>query len=306
MTNWNDYRFLLATDTFGSLAAAAQRLGVSQPTVSRRITALERALDLCLLERGMDGARLSEAGRRICDEARLLECQVAEIEMQARAVERAVATPVRLTASEGVTQALLTPVLAGLRLTHADITLDLSITNKIADLRRRVADVAVRIGDPMDDSLIGRRLGQVQFCLYAHEEYLTIRGTPATLADLEHHAVIESKGEIAKLVQVEALRDAAGGAQIAYASNTLQNQLVAVTSGFGIVALPRYLAAGRSGLRRILARDFTLTRDIWMLANPQTIDQPAVRSVVDAIVGKVPGLLKQMAVEPDWQQAAQI
>ena len=297
MTNWNDYRFLIATDTFGSLAAAAQRLGVSQPTVSRRIAALEQSLDVCLVERGVDGVRLSPAGRRICDEARRLERQVAEIEQQARSLDKVPSAPVRLTASEGVAQSLIVPVLSDLRVTHPDIAVDLLITNKIADLRRQVADVALRIGDPMDGSLLGRRLGQEHFALYAHEDYLTVRGTPARLSDLQHHAIIESKGEIAHLVQATALRDAACGAEIAYASNSLQNQVCALTAGLGILALPCYVAAGQANVRRILPDQFEITRDLWILASPQNIDHPPVRGVVDRVATKIPRLLKRLAAD---------
>ena len=79
MTNWDDFRFLLAVEQTGSLSAAARHLLVSQPTVSRRIAELEKSLGVVLIERLPDGHRLSTNGVKVCERARAIQQKAEEI-----------------------------------------------------------------------------------------------------------------------------------------------------------------------------------------------------------------------------------
>ncbi|MEO1308079.1 MAG: LysR family transcriptional regulator [Pseudomonadota bacterium] len=295
MTNWNDYRYLIATDRFGSLAAAAVQLGVSQPTVGRRIAALEEDLNIALLERAPDGVRLTEAGRQICEEARTLERQVTEIERQARSGRQKQSAPVRITASEGVAHALITPLLAQMKCARPGIMVDLCVSHKLADLRRNAADIALRIGEPLDEALIGRKLGQARFGLYADASYLTNHGVPQDLGDLANHAIIESRGDMSNLIQARTLRDLAAEARVSYAADNLPSQLAALRAGFGILAMPTYVAAANPDFYRVLPDQFDLARDLWVLANPQTINTPSVRAVLDDIAEHLPKRLRMVS-----------
>mgnify|MGYP001796905499 CR=1 FL=1 len=109
MTNWDDFRFLLAVEQTGSLSAAARRLLVSQPTVSRRIAELEKSLGVVLIERLPDGHRLSTNGVTVCERARALQ-QTAEEIAEAVADDRDHnLQQVVISASTGVSAAPITP-----------------------------------------------------------------------------------------------------------------------------------------------------------------------------------------------------
>lgn len=287
MSNWDDYRFLLALEDADSFAAAARSLGVSQPTVRRRLLDLEKHLDIKLLERTPEGHRLSEQGKRICDQARRLVEQTQFIELAARGVRDQSMSRVRVTASEGLAYVVLTPVIARMRRRNPEVAIDLLISNRAADLLRHEADLAVRLGDPKDEQLIGRRVGEVTFGLYASDDYLAGAPSLNTAKDLGRHEIIESTGEIAQLPQVVWLRDNASQSLVRYSSNSLLNQLHAVRHGLGLLAMPTYLAADVMNIRRVLAKEFNISICAWLLTNAQSKTNPAVRAVIDLMVDEL-------------------
>lgn len=298
MLNWNDYRYLLAVESNGSLAAAARRLGVSQPTVGRRLATLSEALGVALVDLSADGARLSEAGRRVCEQARVLEQQAALIELSARNGPEEAATRIRLAASEGFAHAALVRMIAAFQVTNPQIHVDLISGTRLSDIRHSEADVAVRIGDPSDELLLGRTVGQIEIGLYAHDSYLERAGPLRAMADLNDHAIIESIGEIANLPQARALRNAAPRATVAFSSNNLLNQIDALMCGLGILHLPSYRARELSGVRRVLKQAFNMPHDVWLLCRPAARDQAAVRALIDHLAREIPKRLKQLNAAP--------
>lgn len=294
MLNWNDYRFLLAVEAAGSMAAAARRLQVSQPTVGRRLSVLSKALGVELLDVLPDGARLSEQGRRVCAQARVLEQQAALIELSARKDQSDAVTRIRLAASEGFAHAALIPMLSGFQSDNPRILIDLISGTRLSDLRHSEADIAVRVGDPSDEHLHGRIVGQIEFGLYAHESYLERAGEIHSMDDLNAHAIIASTGEIANLPQVRSLRNAAPRARVVFSSNSSLNQIDAMLSGFGILALPNYRARDLPGARRILSRAFKLQSDVWLLYRPGAKDLKPLQTLIDFFAQEIPKTLKRM------------
>ncbi|MEM9708819.1 MAG: LysR family transcriptional regulator [Pseudomonadota bacterium] len=292
MLNWNDYRYLLAVEMTGSLAAAARRLGVSQPTVGRRLTVLSDDLGVALVDMFSDGARLSEAGRRVCEQARVLEQQAALVELAAREAQGKDATRIRLAASEGLAHVVLVGMLAEFQAIYPHIHVDLISGTRLSDLRHSEADMAVRLGDPSDENLVGRAVGQIEYGLYAHGRYLD-RGDPIRSPDdLNRHAIIESIGEIFNLPQARMLRSMAPRARVAFSSNSSLNQIDAMQAGFGILSLPNYRARGMDGVRRILPNAFGVVNDVWLLYRPSAKDQAGLRALTDFFSDRLPKRLR--------------
>lgn len=293
MVNWNDYRYLFAIEAGCSLAGAARRLGVSQPTVARRIDALAQDLNIPLLERHADGVRLSKAGRLLCEQARQLQRQAELLELNARDKILETNDHVHITAPEGLACNILIPIFAQLQLEHPTITVDISTGNQIVDMRRGEADVALRFGDPVDENLIGRKLGVVTFGLFAHESYLSRMGTPNSLADLSDHAIIGSLGDLAQLPQAVWLRQVSVGARVTSSSNSGANQIAALYAGLGLLTMATYMAIGQSGLVRLAPKDYNAQADIWLLLTDASRNRPAVRTVVDRLKATVPNILQK-------------
>ena len=186
-------------------------------------------------------------------------------------------------AAEGVAAALVVPKLTELRASHPNIAVELIITNRPVNLRRREADIAVRLGDPRDDTLIGRKVGAVEFGLYAHNTLVDQFGLPKTEKDLARFPFIESSGEISHLPQANWLRLIMPPRMKSFTSNSILNQLEAFKAGLGILALPTYLTAFLSDPVRILPDDFVREVEIRLMYRSPVSERPGVRAVLDAL-----------------------
>jgi len=293
--NWDNCRFLAALETCGSFSAVARELRVSQPTVARRLSELEADLGVILFERLPDGVKLTAIGKRICQGAHLMDRQAAQIELEARDGDQLSSARVRLTVSEGIAFAFLTELIARFCREQQDIAVDLLISNRPANIVSHEADIAVRLGDPKDENLIGRRVAEVAFDIYGHDLYLAEHGSPSEAADLAAHKIIESTGEIANLPQAVWLRKLASGAGVAYSANSLVNQIRALTQGLGLLALPCYLAVDLVGIRRVAINQPSPTADIWLLTERTIREQPAVGALFAYLAAEIPKMMDRLS-----------
>ena len=287
MTNWDDFRFLLAVEQTGSLSAAARQLLVSQPTVSRRIAELEKSLGVVVSERLPDGHRLSTNGVKVCERARAIQQKAEEIAEAVADDRDHNLQQVVISASEGVSATLITPAVKELQNAHPGIVVEVMISNRPVDLRRQEADIAIRLGDPRDDILVGRKIGVVEFGLFAPQSIVDALGTPATEENLSHYPFIESTGEISHLPQANWLRQASPPRMRAYGSNSILNQLVAFNAGLGLLMLPTYLTWSLPHAVRILSDTYTRFIDLQMLYHAPAVDKPGVRQVLDFVAHSV-------------------
>lgn len=171
----------------GSFTAAAQSLGLSKPVVSKQITQLEQSLGVRLLNRTTRRLHLTEAG-----EVFNTHCQ--SVVTQANIAEQAVAPlqkdpcgTLMVTAPQCLALSLFQDLLPAFQDRYPRITLDMNITGEMVDLVEQGIDVALRIGELMDSSLMARRLGPFEFVTCASPEYLKNAGQPEHPRDLLHH-----------------------------------------------------------------------------------------------------------------------
>ena len=141
---WNDVRLFLAIAEHGSVTEAARRLGIGQPTASRRLGELEHRLGYALFRRSVEGTSLTSQGERWLDAARHMAEWAGELQ---HAAEQTDATPrgvVRITAPPGVAYDFVAPFAARLRERYPEIVLHVSSRVEYLDLARREADLALR------------------------------------------------------------------------------------------------------------------------------------------------------------------
>src|SRR5215475_13971408 len=187
--DWNLYRSLLAVLRTGSLSAAARAIGMTQPTIGRHIDALEQALDVPLFTRSQHGLTATEAALELRPYAESLEATTAAL-LRTASRRGGSGGTVRITASEVIGAEVLPPILAELRDAHADLVIELVLSNQTQDLLHREADIAVRMVRPSQQALLVRRVGEMPLGLYAHRKYIERHGMPESRADLAKHAVI--------------------------------------------------------------------------------------------------------------------
>lgn len=178
----------------GSFSAVAREANATQSAVSKQVAALERALGARLLARTTRALALTDDGERYFEQARRLVAEIDEAESTLRRGEQQLAGWLRVAASVGFGRLKLLPVVREFLAAHPAVRIDLRLQEGFVDLVEQGIDVAVRIGELADSSLVARRVGTTHRALLAHRSYLRglPRGTraPREPADLQHHDCI--------------------------------------------------------------------------------------------------------------------
>jgi DNA-binding transcriptional LysR family regulator len=173
----------------GSFTTAAQRLGLPKSSVSRRVTALERALHARLLQRSTRKLVLTEAGRLYFERARASLGGLAEAGAAVTDLSGEIAGPIRFTAG-GDNTGLLANLMAEFLTRYPKVQLDVVLTPRRVDLVAEGFDLALRAGPLVDSTLIARRLGRTEIGLFASSAYLRKAGHPRKIADLAKHRFV--------------------------------------------------------------------------------------------------------------------
>ena len=188
--DWTDVRAFALVARHGSLSKAAATGEASQPTLGRRIAALEATLGVTLFERRPTGLAPTPTGTALLEHARAMEAAAHRLELAAAGRSEAVAGTVRVTASEIVATYALPPILAALRLAEPEIDIELVASNASGSLSRREADIAVRMYRPTQPEVIARRVRDVPVAAYATPGYLARRGDALGLDEVAGHELV--------------------------------------------------------------------------------------------------------------------
>ncbi|MEO7494967.1 MAG: LysR family transcriptional regulator [Massilia sp.] len=182
--------FCLAAEQ-ASFTGAANAAGVTPAAVSRSIARLEERLGVRLFVRTTRQIRLTDGGRRYYEQCRLALSQLVDAEREASGAQTAPAGPLRISVPTPYAHHRLLPLLPQFRRLYPEVTLDIHISNRNIDFGEESYDVAIRGRDPVDSSLIARKLEDAELVLVAAPSYLKQRGSPASLEDLQGHECIQ-------------------------------------------------------------------------------------------------------------------
>jgi len=275
--DWGDLRFFLELARTGSLSRAARRLGVDRNTVGRRVASLEETLGLTLFERGPQGWSRTAAGDELAELATRVEENVLALARHADAADRDLAGTVRLTTPTHVCAQLLAPALPSLRERHPRLLLEVAVDQRIFDLTRREADLALRLGRPRETGLVMRKLGEVAYGLYA------ARGQPAARrgrVDFEADPFVGFDDSLASVPQERWLARVAPVRKLVFRCNSSLSLVAAVKAGMGVAVLPCFVAAADPGLVRLEAPE-PVQHELWILFHGDLGRTPRVRAVID-------------------------
>ncbi|MEM9488061.1 MAG: LysR family transcriptional regulator [Myxococcota bacterium] len=281
--DWSQVRAFLAVARAGSLTGAAEALGSSQPTVGRQLRALEEAVGAALIVRHARGVVLTDKGRDLLEIAVEVAERMDAFARVARGVREVLSGTVRIAATEIVGTHVLTSLLAGIRRDFPHIELELVLDNSASDLTRGEADIAVRLFQPSEPELIGRRLGALPLGFYASAAYLARRGAPDSFDELLEHDLIgfDSRGPFAKLNASYDSRMTARA--FALRTDSLVAQLEAGRHGAGIVPLQREIAARYPELQRVLPALPVPPLPLWLLMHKDIRGGAHIRAVFSAL-----------------------
>jgi DNA-binding transcriptional LysR family regulator len=291
MFDWGDLRYLLAVARDGSTLAAARSLGVNQSTVHRRLAALEAALGKSLAARSPTGYRLTEFGQTFLPFARSVEDAVLAAEIAAEGYGATPSGTVRLSVPEALVSRLTASgLIARFEERYPGLRIEFAIADRYLDLWRGEADVTLRSGDPEDPRLVGRKVADSYWAIYASPDYVARHGRPASTAELRDHAIVGFDGAMANHRASTWLAEIAPSARIVARNASVLGVLVAVKAGVGIAPLPAPIADGEAGLIQVLPPVPELQRGWYLLTRPDLRRQPRIAALFDYLVAELPAL----------------
>ena len=292
MFAWDDLRFVLAIARKGDLRKAAAALGVNHSTMFRRLNALERSLGSKLFERLNTGYRATDSGQRLIEAAERMETEALALDRELSGRDTRLTGNVRVTCSETLAYGLLTGEIAKFLDLHPGIQVELLVDNRVMDLSRREADIALRATRPGQGDLFGRKLSDIVWRFYASPTYLAAHKKPRSLANLDKHRVI-AWGEATQPTKAAAwLTKNAGAATIGYRTGSMVNQMMAAKAGLGMALLPCYLGDRDDGLVGIMAPIADLHTELWLITHRSLKDTARVRAFMETVGD---GLKKRLA-----------
>lgn len=278
MIDWNGLRDFRIVVEEGSLTAAAAQIGITQPTLSRRITELEASLGTKLLLRSTRHLALTDAGERILERARNMEKEAETAASLATGSASLLEGTVRISVTEGLGITWLTRKLAPLRRMFPHIQLELIINNSYADLGARDADIAIRLSRPTHAGLITRKVTDFRFGLYASTEYVDRHGIPQTAIDLREHFAV---GLLGTTETAEWLKELFHHSNIVFRANTLLTLRSAVRAGIGIGPVFSYLGDKDALLVPVLPHIFNFNKEIWLTCTEEMRGSAKIKVVYD-------------------------
>ncbi len=189
--SWDDFRFFLATSSAGSFSKAASELGVTQPTISRRIENLEHRLGVRLFDRLPNGVALTTEGESILDAARHIESTVLDIQRNVHGSDKRMEGMVRISVTDGLATYWLTPHLNRLQERHPGIAIEFQCSIEPADALKMETDLSIRSGMPVAADLITVKLGTMHFVPWASPDYVARNGAPTSPEELLRHRLLD-------------------------------------------------------------------------------------------------------------------
>ncbi|MBP1298163.1 MULTISPECIES: LysR family transcriptional regulator [Bradyrhizobium] len=275
--DWNDLRLVLAVAREGSLSGAARRLGVTHSTVFRRLGTIEDAIGTRLFERFRDGYAPTPAGEIAAASAARLEDEVLALERKLAGRDLRPSGPVRITTTDTL-GAVLMRHLPAMRAAHPEIQPEIIISNAMANLTRREAEIAIRPTPAPSELLVGRRVADIAHAVYGSRAYLARRSD----RDLSVHDWIGLDDALAGTVVAGWMRENLRSARITCRVDALPALRDAAAAGLGLALLPCYVGDLAPTLRRLTPKALAEPRSaLWLLTHDDLKRTARIRATLD-------------------------
>lgn len=289
--DWTLVRSFLAALDQGSLLGAARALNASQPTIGRHIAELESQLGVVLFERTGRGLKPLAMALRLAESARAMEAGAHQLQRSVSSLDDAVRGTVRITASQPVACVLLPPLLARMRQALPEVQIEMVSSNEVSNLLRREADIAIRMVQPDQTSLVAKRIGKITIGTYAHRNYLQRAGTPRNPAELLAHALIGNDKNEDIVRGFAALGYPVARAQFAFRTDDLMAHWLAVRAGLGIGFIADYVARTDPDVIALLPMLKIPPLPVWLAVHREIRTSKLIRAVYDFLGDSIPKAL---------------
>lgn len=267
----------------GSLSAAARRLGLTQPTLSRQVAALEAQLGVTLFERAGKRLMPTETGLELMEQARVMGEAANSMALAASGRSQAAEGLVGISASDGISAYILPPILARIRQEAPRLRVEVISSNTLSDLRGREADIAIRHVRPEQPDLIGRLIRESTACFYASRQWVARNGHPrraqdAAGADFVGFDRSERYGDHLRGLGIETTPD-----RFPMLSENSVVTWQMVRQGLGIGAMMREIGDATADVVRVLDDIPPIAFPIWLVTHRELRTSRRIRIVFDIL-----------------------
>ena len=279
---WSDLKLFLAIARLGTLGAAARSLGLTQPTMGRRLRALETSLGQTLFQRTADGFVLTDEGAMVFAHAERMEEEALGLERELAGQNRQLDGLLRLSSSDWFGAHVLSPILAEFSAAYPKVVIELLTDSRLMSLSRREADIVFRIAPFTETEVISRKLLHIDYGLYIrrglpHPE--TGNGTGARLITMD-----EAFGG---MPDVGWLKRLLPKADIAMRSNNRDVQATLCANGAGLAVLPRPLGDSIAAIEHVDLGEAPPGRDTWVGYHRDMKRLARLRALLDLVIERL-------------------
>jgi DNA-binding transcriptional LysR family regulator len=301
MDRFADMQMFVRVVETGSISAAAERLEIAKSAVSRRLAELESRLGAQLLHRTTRRLNLTDSGRAYLERAQTILADLAEAEAAVSQAHTALKGRLRVALPLSFGLLHLAPLIESFMALHPDVEFDLDFNDRQIDLMQEGFDLAIRIANLPDSSLIARRLAPIRHVLSASPAYLAKHGTPIRPQDLKDHVCLAYSNLANPGVWHYRTPDGVAGSMqvpIKLKANNGDFLCQAALAGHGLILHPSFYLrdALRSGTLVPLLTDI-----IWPELNVYAV-YPPTRHLSSRVRAFVDFLAQRLAGVPAWDQ----
>ncbi|MGO8026455.1 LysR family transcriptional regulator [Rhizobium leguminosarum] len=279
---WSDLKLFLAIARFGTLGAAARSLGLTQPTMGRRLRALETSLGQTLFQRTTDGFVLTDEGAAVFAGAERIEEEALAVERVLAGGSRQLDGFLRLSSSDWFGAHVLSPVLAEFSQVHPKVVVELLTDSRLLSLSRREADLVFRIQPFVEAEVISRKLIHIEYGLYIS------RGAPHPEAgDGAGTRLITMDEAFGDMPDVGWLQRLLPRADIVMRSNSRDVQAALCANGAGLAVLPRPLGDSLVAIELVDLGEPPPGRDTWVGYHRDMKRLARLRALLDLVIERL-------------------
>ncbi|MGY4225134.1 DNA-binding transcriptional LysR family regulator [Bradyrhizobium sp. USDA 4503] len=284
--DWDLIRSFLAVARSGRLTVGAKHLRMDHSTLSRRISALERLLGVKLFDHNVSGYALTAHGEQLLLRAETIESSIFSLDHQFGQSSRISGT-VRIGATDGFGTTILAPEIGKLAAAHPELEIDILAVPTVFSLSKREADIAVALACPPRGRLHARKLTDFEWGVYAAKTAPELWESAVRLDDLAGRPFIGYIEDLVYTPELDYLRKISKSIVPRVRSSTLIAQWQATAAGAGLCVLPCFIANSDERLVRVLPKEVSFSRTLWMLVHSDIRDTARIRLTCNFIVDVV-------------------
>ena len=305
MDRFENLQTFIKVVDFGTISAAAERMGIAKSAVSRRISELEQLLGVQLFRRTTRQLNLTDSGKSFYERAIRILTDLEEAELAVSQQHSELAGVIKIAAPLSFGLQHLTPAFTDFMKIHPKVQLDLDFNDRQIDILQEGFDLAIRVTRLADSSFIARRLASINHMVCASPEYLKFYGTPQSPDALQHHRCLSYSNVHDS--NIWHYRDMNGKPQqvkvpVTLSANNGDFLRQAATSGLGIILEPTFIIYDAIAKGQLVP---ILTDYRWPIIDAYAI-YPQTRHLSQRIRALVDFLVERFAGTPYWDSALKL